>query len=254
MPKLTIGMATYGDFDGVYFTLQALRLYHNIDDIELLVVDNEGNGRLKKWIECWGKGVVRYERYTEKVGTSPSRHMVFRYASGDYVICVDSHVLLAPNSLDRLWEGDDLIHGVMLYDNNRSCVTCMKDEWRSNMWGIWDEPKKIEDLPEEPFEIWGHGLGLFGCRKEVWLGFNPDSRGFGGEEGYIHEKFRKHGRKVLCLPWMRWMHRFNHKVSYPLNMNDRIRNYLYEFDEIGLDPQPIYDHFGINVVKGAMAA
>jgi len=26
MPRLTIGMATYNDFDGVYFTLQALRL------------------------------------------------------------------------------------------------------------------------------------------------------------------------------------------------------------------------------------
>ncbi len=27
--KLTIGMATYDDYDGVYFSIQALRLYHN---------------------------------------------------------------------------------------------------------------------------------------------------------------------------------------------------------------------------------
>src|SRR5262245_29501083 len=26
--KLTVGMATYDDYDGVYFTLQAIRLYH----------------------------------------------------------------------------------------------------------------------------------------------------------------------------------------------------------------------------------
>ena len=26
--KLTVGMTTYDDYDGVYFTLQALRLYH----------------------------------------------------------------------------------------------------------------------------------------------------------------------------------------------------------------------------------
>ena len=39
MVALTIGMATYDDFDGVYFTLQALRLYQDLLDTELLVVD-----------------------------------------------------------------------------------------------------------------------------------------------------------------------------------------------------------------------
>ena len=41
-PKLTIGMATFDDFDGVYFSVQALRMYHSevIDDIEIIVIDN----------------------------------------------------------------------------------------------------------------------------------------------------------------------------------------------------------------------
>ena len=38
---LTIGMPTYKDFDGVYFTIQALRMYHDLNDVELLVVDTE---------------------------------------------------------------------------------------------------------------------------------------------------------------------------------------------------------------------
>ena len=42
MVALTIGMPTYNDFDGVYFTIQALRLYQDLDDTELLVVDNYG--------------------------------------------------------------------------------------------------------------------------------------------------------------------------------------------------------------------
>lgn len=37
------------------------------------------------------------------------------------------------------------------------------------------------------------GLGIFACRRDVWPGFNPRLRGFGGEEGYIHEKFRRAG-------------------------------------------------------------
>ena len=39
MVALTIGMATYKDFDGVYFTLQALRFYQDMSDTEFLVVD-----------------------------------------------------------------------------------------------------------------------------------------------------------------------------------------------------------------------
>ena len=45
-PKLTIGMATFDDYHGVYFSIQALRMYHPevIDDIEILVVDNNPDG------------------------------------------------------------------------------------------------------------------------------------------------------------------------------------------------------------------
>jgi hypothetical protein len=45
------------------------------------------------------------------------------------------------------------------------------------------------------------GMGVFACRKNNWLGFNPKFRGFGGEEGYIHEKYRKNGKQVICLPF-----------------------------------------------------
>ncbi|MGL1784034.1 hypothetical protein ACSTG0_23510, partial [Vibrio parahaemolyticus] len=69
------------------------------------------------------------------------------------------------------------------------------------------------DLP--PFEIPMQGMGLFACRRDAWAGFNPDFRGFGGEEGYIHEKFRQRGGKVLCLPFLRWMHRFNRPLGLP---------------------------------------
>ena len=36
-------MATYDDYDGVYFTIQSLKMYHplvNRDDVEIIVVDN----------------------------------------------------------------------------------------------------------------------------------------------------------------------------------------------------------------------
>ena len=46
---LTIGMCTYDDFDGVYFSLQALRMYHghivNNEDVEILIIDNNPTGK-----------------------------------------------------------------------------------------------------------------------------------------------------------------------------------------------------------------
>jgi hypothetical protein len=50
------------------------------------------------------------------------------------------------------------------------------------------------------------------------------------------------------------MHRFNDGVSYPLDIKDRIRNYIIGFKELGLDPQPVYDHFGVNLCNHSLAA
>ena len=253
--KLTIGMAAYEDMDGVYFTVQSLRSYHDLKDCEIIVVDNKGSDNLFKWIKAWGDNTVRYCRFTDIQGTAAPRHHVFEEAKGEFVICVDPHVLLLPGSLDKLWDGEDLIHGPMVYDNIRYCCVGMENVWRDNMWGIWSDPIRITNLQPNQFEIWGHGLGLFGCRKDSWLGFNSNFRQFGGEEGYIHEKYRKAGRRVLCLPWLQWVHRFedlrDNKSNYPKSIIHRVRNYLIGFDELDLDKQPIVDHFGIQLVNKA---
>ena len=41
MKKLTVGMATHDDFNGVYFTIQSIRLFHKevLDDIEFVIID-----------------------------------------------------------------------------------------------------------------------------------------------------------------------------------------------------------------------
>lgn len=96
-----------------------------------------------------------------------------------------------------------------------------------------------------PFEITGQGLGLFSCRKEAWLHFHPEARGFGGEELWIHEKFRRAGHKAICIPQLQWLHRFGRAngVHYPLTRWKKVRNYVLEFLQIGMSTDPIYTHF-----------
>lgn len=113
------------------------------------------------------------------------------------------------------------------------------------------EQKFIQDgfrpslLDNEPFEIPGQGLGAFACRKEAWLGFNPHFRGFGGEELYIHAKFRKAGAKCLLLPFMGWWHRFERvgNPPYPVTRWNKVRNYVLGRVELGLPLDDIYEHF-----------
>lgn len=49
---------------------------------------------------------------------------------------------------------------------------------------------------------------LMACRAEAWLKFNENFIGYGAEELYIHEKFRRAGHRVLCLGFLQWTHRF----------------------------------------------
>lgn len=81
-------------------------------------------------------------------------------------------------------------------------------------------------------------------------------KGFGGEEGYIAEKFRRAGGKNICLPQLQWAHRFGRPngVKYRLVLEDRIWNYFVGWLEITQDPddqmiKDIYNHFKQRVSK-----
>lgn len=254
-PKLTIGMATYDDYDGVYFSIQALRLYHPeiLEDIELVVVDNRPDGpsaEALKQLEGAAPN-YRYVPNNTRRGTTV-KDFVFEEAAGEFVLCMDSHVFVVPGALKRLldyFEANrqtvDLLQGPLIYDDLKTISTHFNPKWSGGMYGTWACDKRGEDPDAPPFEIPMQGMGLFACCRRVWPGFNPRFRGFGGEEGYIHEKFRQRGGKAICLPFLRWMHRFKRPLGVPyLNTwEDRMRNYMIGFGELGLNTQQIKEHF-----------
>lgn len=250
---ITIGMPCYNDYDGAYFTVQSLRLHHDLDDCQILIVDTKGDDRLKKFAENTG---VKYDLYPEPHGTAPAKNRVFEAADGDYVLCIDSHILFKPGSIDVLKafiknnpNFDGLGYGVLVYDDLKNHVDRMEPVWRGHMWGIWGKNLSEADLPKEPVDIWGHGGGIFFANKKKWLGFHKEFRGFGGEEGYLPEKYRKHSRRVVCVPGLKWIHRFGAGTGYRLQIEDRIRNSVLGYRELGLDLSPIYEHFGKKAVE-----
>ena len=76
---LTIGLPTYDDFDGVYFTLQALKAYHDLQDVELLVVDTKPQACNDTKNTCLAVGGSYYHR-PDCQGTAPAKNAVFELA------------------------------------------------------------------------------------------------------------------------------------------------------------------------------
>jgi hypothetical protein len=322
-PELTIGMAHFDDYDGVWSTLHALRLYHDLKDVQLLVVDNSPNSPHGQSVaDLCAKIGAKYVPLPEAVGTSVPRNRVFAEAAGDVVVCMDCHVLIDAGGIDAVRKfyrarpgSKDMLCGPLLNDNGTLLGTQFNDMWRAEMWGVWgsawecgcadqldvqqqmEKPMRFSpmELPENglyyvdlvrqtpvsfcprcnqvlpvlgwashepalvragytwlgadprgrPFEVLGQGLGLFAMRRETWVGFHPQSRGFGGEELYVHEKVRRAGGRVMCHPALRWTHRFGRPngVPYTIGRYPKVRNYVLEFQELDLPLDRIREHF-----------
>jgi glycosyltransferase involved in cell wall biosynthesis len=268
--RLTIGIPVYQQYIETWFTVQSLRLHHNLKDCEILLIDNFGDEKLERFAKTHGDGLVRYVKRNEVQGTGWVKNRVFEHAQGDTVVCIDSHVLIAPGSLDSIKPTEDLMFGVMLMSNMKTYYTEYLPQWRGQSWGIWGPAKRKEDLPNDPFDIWGMGTAGFYCNKKAWLGFHDKARGFGGIEGVIVEKYRKAGRKVLCNPKFIWHHYFrpdekikdengNEKTvrgiarpPYPLHLIDRVKNYILGFMELNMDLAPIRDHYKVDTFNKAL--
>lgn len=260
MKKLTIGMATYDDYDGVFFSVQALRMYHPIcrdTNVEFVVLDSNPDGahgkECKKFIENSVKG--KYVPYRNKK-SSFNKYDIVNYSQGEYILIIDCHVLIEQNGIYNLlkyfddnYPCNDLVQGPLWYDDLKHFSTHFDPVWRGDMYGIWGTNSQAYNAGK-PFEIPMQGMGLLAFKRSAWKGINPHFKGFGGEEGYIAEKFRQWGGKNICLPQLKWDHRFGRPngVKYPLILEDRIWNYFVGWMEITQDPngqmiQDIKNHF-----------
>lgn len=265
---LTIGMATFDDYDGVFFTIEALRLYHEIcktNDVEFVVLDNNPNGKHSECLRNFTNTIkAKYIPYDDKP-SSFNKYKVVDHASGKYVMILDCHILLVQNALDVLMkyfesnpDCKDLVQGPLVYDDLHNYSTEFFPQWRGHMYGTWHTNKEAYERGE-PFEITLQGMGLCAFEKSNWPKINEHFKGFGAEEGYIAEKFRRNGGKNICIPQLKWVHRFGRPegVKYRLILEDRIWNYFIGWLEITKDPNHemvvgTYEHFKDLIPKGSI--
>src|SRR5574343_266764 len=314
---LTIGIPTHNDFTGAWWTVTALRETHGPQlaaagiAAEILIADNAPDAgpesRLGAKCRAWAAGPlpVRYVATPQPQGAAATKNRIFAEARGEYVVVIDSHVLICAGALVRLIDyyhshpdADGLFHGALRGDDGSVMATHFGDQGRGGMWGTWalawqctcgytfglehlpagettyyDLFARIPDDPidrcracgrtippgpwpghehrlqaagfryrgrapdDAPFEIPASGMGLFSCRRDAWLGCHPEVRQFGGEEFCIHERYRRRGRSIVCLPFLQWTHHFRDPrdpLPYPASRNRMIANYAVELSSLGI--------------------
>jgi hypothetical protein len=254
--RMCVGMATYDDFDGVWFTIQAIRMFHPemADKLCFLIVDNHPEGPAAADLKALDEAIP-FLRYVPFAGfrSTAVRDLIFREANAEIVCCVDCHLLLRQGALAAIdrWFDDhpssrDLIQGPLMGGHlEGNHATHFEPTWGAGMYGRWALDPRATDENNEPFEIEMQGLGLFACRRDAWPGINPRFRGFGGEEGYLHEKVRRAGGRVLCHPKVGWVHRFSRPAGPPYrpSWENVMRNYLIGWDELDWDTSEVALHF-----------
>lgn len=265
---LTIGMATYDDFDGVYFTIQALRMYHpicNTDDVEIIILDNNSKSKHGEEVKNFVTKEVKNGLYIEndKPNASWTKYQIPDYANGKYIIIMDCHVMLISNAITNLLNYytdnencKNLVQGPLLYNNLKNVSTHWNPEWRGHMYGTWGFDKQSYELGK-PFSIPMQGMGCMSFEKKSWHGINKNFINFGGEQGYIAEKFRSWGGDNICLPSFQWVHRFSRPngVPFRLALEDRVWNYFIGWLDLYKDPShkkinETYNHFKDKLPKG----
>jgi len=238
---LTISMATYDDYDGIFFTIQSLRMYQDLPaNTELLVIDNNPDSAHGKQLKSFAKSVPNMrivDATTRK--SSFVKYDAFELATGDIILGLDCHVLLQTGFIAAMmayWSSNpsskNMLTGPLLYDGLKATSEQISPVWRGHDFGIWGDNK--EGLKSgEPFEIPAQGRGCFSFIRANSPKINQGFIGFGGEEWYMAEKVRSNGGQVICHPKMGWNHRFDWpKRTFPLRLADKVRNYYLGWMEI----------------------
>lgn len=144
--KLTIGIPTYKDFDGWWATVSSLYEHHDLSDCEVLTVDNAPDSPEGEEVRqsCGQWPGMRYVPQASPVGTATAKDRVFAEATGDVVLCIDSHVILGKRSIDAVFgtfakrdAHKVLLHGPLVFDGENTVSTHLNRHWGSGMPGQW---------------------------------------------------------------------------------------------------------------------
>lgn len=240
MPKLSIIIATRNEPANLWFTLQGLQMQvAPWDDIEVVVADNEP-GKVEAGVFCPTEKILRECRFPHwrwidasqtKSPYSP-RNLGASAAGGNWLLFLDSHVLLQPgflkNVIESIYTGKasetSLMHYPVSFGGSDRFFGHYHLRLDGDFWGGWQALVH----GSEPYKIAASGIWAFLIEKGYYLevveGFNPNFKGYSGGEPYLDLKVWMLGGSVWMDPRFYGLH-YSGPRGYSASWDDRVRNF-----------------------------
>lgn len=136
-------------------------LQQTYDELEIICVDDGSTDDSLQILNEYAKKDMRIQTYTKKnegKGAASARNMALNYATGDYVLVLDSDDFFEEDMVETLvskaeeYQADMVITTANLYDNfyKRNNGICLRPELK---WAPKKEPFSWRDCPEKIFQI-----------------------------------------------------------------------------------------------------
>lgn len=230
-PVLSIVIPVRGKANELWFTLQGLLHAGFQDQVEILVVDNDPSQEVREVCEYFSRPMLRYIEAGEIKGVNYPRSVGADNARGQWLMMLDSHVLMEPGSyttiLNRIkkdcYPPRSLVHCGVSF-GAPAVWGSYRLTLETNFWGTWHYLVRPE--AKQPYPIAATGNWAFITRLEDWRfcgGFNEAFRGYGGDEIYLQLKFWRAGGQVLLDPLLKGSH-WSGPRSYSIASTELIVN------------------------------
>lgn len=244
--KLSIIVPVRGKPNELWFTLQSLCIHHDLDkrsDVEIIVADNE-----PKYPK--GKRIAFAQDVTNKLNMGPRarwleateikspyhpRDVGARHAKGEWLLFLDSHVLMEPGYLHHVLASIEegrygprtITHFPVTfhYPRRRMGHYDLASVMGTTFWGVWKNV--VKKGATAPYAIGATGIWAYLVRKDFYaeIGrFNNGFSGYSGGEPYLDLKAWNLGDGVFLDPAKGGAH-WSGPRDYSPNYKDRVVNF-----------------------------
>jgi glycosyltransferase involved in cell wall biosynthesis len=201
----SIIIANFNKGDNISSLLSSVYVNTECNDFEVFFMDDASSDNSVAMAEMFP---VKVYRGIERVGPATLRNMAAREALGEYLLFVDSDVILPVGSIQRFRE---LCHeGGFVAVSGLEVLPPVIDNWIG-----WFRTLQVQDnfgeyrLKEGPLDAWGSTFG--GVRREIFFragGFNEAYRGADVEDHELAVKMKGMGPMVFS-PLMTYRHSYS---------------------------------------------
>jgi len=241
--KLSIIIPVRGSPNELWFTLQSLCIHQSVrehGDVEIIVADNDPViPRGKKVNQA--EDIVRGLNLGDRARWIDAHHVKSPYyprdtgaahATGDWLLFLDSHVLLSPGFIAGLlddlygYHPETITHYPVTfrYPTRKYGHYDLESVMTTTFWGLW---KHLARNTDTPYPIGASGIWAYCVRRDFYEfigGFNPHFEGYSGGEPYLDLKAWNLGAGVFLDPRRHGAH-WSGPRSYSANYKDRVRNF-----------------------------